>query len=514
MALAAAGCDKDLGLSSKGIQSLQVTMVTPTADQLGSPGSPITPSQVTFNVQAIGPDDNVVAQNDDGSPSAFDVDVYLSFSGNKVGFVSDCGVIASTTACAQDSDCQLGTVCRDAACVAAPLATIHLSAGATTAPQTVQLVRAFGTANLWLEELGTHALGTSPSIYFPQPTIADVQTPLDPTSPTASYCSSWNGRHAIFDHATPPSGQLVVTSVFADQYVVADTGAMYDTMKKTGGFNHLDVYTFSAPDSTIFPGVIIKNMSGNLAKFNGFTELNFPLQQAACDTTSADCQATPIPHTCCQTAPLPAIYPLGVMDQGNTPGLLPMAGATVTLTGAICPIDMDPNTSNGQQWVKYNSFLIDMGDQVCDGFMGSFSIQLPAKTLGKFNPLSIMEVPNMIAMPQAITVTGMLQNSSGQNDACKGTATAIQVLCRSAADCGAYATAHQSTLDPMCVANLQKSSVACVEGTCRRGVFNFWNVVPRTESDICLPTGSDCSASTIACCSGNCQMTGQMGTCK
>ncbi len=73
----------------------------------------------------------------------------------------------------------------------------------------------------------------------------------------------------------------------------------------------------------------------------------------------------------------------------------------------------------------------------------------------------------------------MLQNASGQNDACKGFGP--QVDCKTDGDCTAAASMFTKTY-PMCAAKLMGAN--CVEGTCRRGVFNFWTVIPRVFTDL------------------------------
>src|SRR5207302_1636042 len=101
-----------------------------------------------------------------------------SFSGNKVGLVTACGTGADAN----------------------PLASVRLVKGVAKDVE-VQLIKAFGTVTLWVEEKTTRALGSSDVIYFAQPTIPDVQTPFGidamPQPSTLTYCSPWNGRHVI-----------------------------------------------------------------------------------------------------------------------------------------------------------------------------------------------------------------------------------------------------------------------------------------------------------------------------
>src|SRR5437016_2835626 len=87
-----------------------------------------------------------------------------------------------------------------------------------------------------------------------------------------------------------------------------------------------------------------------------------------------------------------------------------------------------------------------------------------------FDPIKVM------GTGLAFKFTGMLKNSSGQNDACKSVNGPV-VTCRTTADCTSDATL--AMVPPNCAAALGGSSIACVEGTCRKGVFNFWGIRPR-----------------------------------
>ena len=484
-----AGCSEKLeGAEVTGLQSFRVALRNPVVDPVsgtvGKPDAPVDVSQVTFDLDAIGPDGKrwakACAVDQDCCPPgmdcsrpycpagmdcsvtpapppacggevvadhptcqegvcAYDLEIFLSFGGNKVGQV---------TACGTDTD-------------KVPVRRIHLCGGFAQ-NITVPLVKAFGAAAVWIEEASTAALGTSPAIYFASPTIPDVQTPLDFMSSTFTWCSPWNGRHVIINRASvdPVSkqrGNLVVTSVFGSAYVVADTGANFDPQKDTGGFNHMYVFTFGRPDSNLSPGQPIASVSGNVSKFIGFTELNFPIQEF-------DYRAAKVP--------LPPVYELQKSDRGQNLRLLRLAASTVKAHGNVCNIVMD------DQWIKFNQFVLDLGDNICDAF-SSFAVELPSKTFGGFDPTKLM------GQKQQIAVTGMLKNSSGQNEACKGVKDApAQVDCRTKDDCDKAATDDSNGLPPLCRVALMAKSVQCVEGTCRRGAYNFWTIIPRTPADI------------------------------
>ena len=452
--LALGGCTQQLPAQATGIQSMRVTLKDPTPDKLGTPGKPVSFTQMTVDITALGPAGELIAED-------FDVDVYLSFAGNKVGQLTACGTRQDTT----------------------PLLRIHLTQGVALG-QTVHLVKAFGAATLWVEEPNSHALGTSPVIYFAEPTIPDIQTPLDLKAPTASYCSPWSGRHVIVNSATG-AGQLMVTSVFGSAFVVTDTGAPYVAGDTTSGFNNMYIFSFGAPPDAVQPGLLISTFSGNFSKFNGFTELNFPLSCWKTDGMTDSCGSSP-GGPAMGTPPPPTV--VGATERNNQTTLLQLAAGVVTATGTVCCIQSQASATQccagtaapcaaDDQWVKYNTFNLDVGGG-CDAFK-SYSVALSGKTMGDFDPLTLM------GGTLKVTVTGMLKNSSGQNPACKDAADAVDVDCMTTKDCTDAGNALiAKNPNSACGPLLVKGSVSCIEGTCRRGVYNFWTIQPRTPDDI------------------------------
>src|SRR5689334_9082386 len=97
--------------SSSSLQSLRVSNFQPA--NLGTPARPVQFDTAIFDLTAIGPDGKAMAGD-------FDADIYISFSGNKVGLIDACGV-------GQDSS---------------PLASVHLTNGVATGVK-VPLLRAF-----------------------------------------------------------------------------------------------------------------------------------------------------------------------------------------------------------------------------------------------------------------------------------------------------------------------------------------------------------------------------------
>jgi hypothetical protein len=411
--------------SLSGLESFQVTLTSPTPDMLGTPAAPVTITDLTFDVRALDTQGQVYVQD-------LDADVFISFAGNKIGQLTNCG---------DNED-------------AIPLTTIHLTGGVAMGNQ-LKLIKTYGAATLWLQEHPTatsgQAVGASPTMYFPNPTIPEVQFPLDMTATTATWCTPFNNKHVVFDHATG-NGKLVVTSVFIDSFVVGDTGANFNTMDGSGGFNHMYIYSFGKPPIEIVPGRILTQsdplhpaLSGNLSKFYGFSELNFPLQNTV-DTVDPSL--------------MPPVYQLQRIDNNNSLKMIRLEAATVALTGSLCTID--PTSS---YWIKYNQINYDIGDGDCTF---GFAVELAGKTMGDFDPLKLKAGIGA----QRVTTIGMLRNNSGQSPN-----TPPQV-CSVDADC------------------TNATYPVCLVGECRKtGVFGFWTVVPRDPTDITL-----CGFAGQACC--------------
>jgi hypothetical protein len=406
--LALAGCAQHQASPTAGVvNSLELEMIDPALDALGSPTAPVAAQSATFNV---------IARDERGQQFTGDVDVnvFISFGGVKTGGQGKCGSDDSGTK---------------------PLTTLHLTAGQLMSAK-IALPSAFGATSLWLDEPQSHATGASPTIYFRNPFISDVQTPPDLSAANATFCSPFNGKYIIVDHAQA-SGELVVSSVFSDAFVITDTGA--------SAFNNIYLYAFGKPPSYIVPGKVVSSFSGNVSKFIGFTELNFPLFDAP--------DANPVDPTL-----LPAPLVLSFADHSSISKLLGVDAGVVTYTGTLCNPD-PPNPSHDSNiqktidsWIKFNQFVVD-GDGTCGAFT-NYAVELPAKTLGAFDPL--------VNVGKTVTITGMLRNNSGQNPELDNNNQTI---------------ACDPTENPCALGS-------CINGICMKGAFNFWTIQPRTPADV------------------------------
>lgn len=395
-----AGCIERPSPTAGLVNSLKLDLTEP-ADR-GTPVRPISVREAVFSVTALD-------EQGQRLPVDADLDVFVSFGGVKVGEFDQCGT--ST----------------------APITRLPLRGGELV-NQRIDLPQAFGSTSLWIDAPSLNAVGASDTIYFRNPFISDLMRPLDVNAPNATFCTPFNRKFVVVDRSETPGGKLVVSSVFGNAFAVSDSGA--------SDFGHIYVYAFGRPPSSIVVGRVMKQISGNLSKFIGFTELNFPLFDA---TDEIDLAALPAPARVVSA------------DTGNIPKLLGLVSGPVEVTGRVCNPEPpnptgDPNiASTADQWRRFNTFTLD-GDGTCESFT-NFEIQLPTKVIGNLDPVN--------QVGQTVTVRGMLKNASGRNPYLDADGKPVT--------CGAVTPCAQGT---------------CLDGVCKKNPFNFWSVVVRDRSDV------------------------------
>src|SRR4051794_20875822 len=192
LVLAAGGC-VDTRDPIMGTQSLRVELKSPAGDEMNR--LPDTQHTAVIDVTAIGPD---------GQPDttyANTVQVYVNFLGTLTPYLFS----------------------KDAS-----VPTITLAGGKATS-QTVDLTktRVFGPATLWLDDGSsaspTYASGASPTLWYRDPFLEDLQRPTDETALDAYEKSPLELKQVTIDESKyGAAGRLVVTSVFAQGYTVDD----------------------------------------------------------------------------------------------------------------------------------------------------------------------------------------------------------------------------------------------------------------------------------------------------
>ena len=236
-----------------------------------------------------------------------------------------------------------------------PLATVAMSGGRAT-NQSITLPRVFGPATLWLDDgtsqSPTYASGASPTIWYRDPYISDIQTPANPMALDALEKSPLEQKQLRVEESEFGSavGRLVVTSVFAQGYTVSDVSCSNGGAPPctTMPYHHAMVFSFSAARDeqgcTIKEGQVIDGFAGGVSEFNGLTEIGFP--QSFDDRTKGEthCDAQDI-----NPARIPQPVTLDSTWFSNTIKFEENEAGLIAITNAkVCNLDSDYMTY--KQW--------------------------------------------------------------------------------------------------------------------------------------------------------------------
>jgi hypothetical protein len=234
-----------------GTQSLAVTITSPSNPGTEDARLPDTARTITYNLQAI---------DQDGNPDTSytrDVQVYVQFLGTLTPYLGD-----------------------------APLATVHVANGVAM-NQSITLPPVFGPTSIWFDDGkdtdATYATGASPTLWYRDPYIQDIQKPIDESALDALSASPLQNKNLdVRQSRYGANGRLVVSSVFAQGYTVADMqcGAGGAPPCTAGDYDQIEVFSFSAPRDqqgrAIVEGQVISGFAGGVSEFNGLTEVGFP----------------------------------------------------------------------------------------------------------------------------------------------------------------------------------------------------------------------------------------------
>jgi hypothetical protein len=239
----------------------------------------------------------------------------------------------------------------------------------------------FGATYLWVEDvtgdprrIPTYATGTSPTLWFREPVLADVSTP-DLTGTPSSWLrrSPLEGKQVrISTSEHGAAGKLVVTGVYADGFSVSDVSCTSRPCRAEP-FAHIYVFSFSRPIDVmrrpVQIGQVLKAFEGGVAEFNGFTELNFPVQELV----DARIDETLLPD--------PVAIDPAWLASGNDQGLLRLEeqeSGLVSVAGVkVCPLDND--------FERFQQWKVDIG-RGC----GTPVNEISASTVASFDPAAMV----------------------------------------------------------------------------------------------------------------------------
>ena len=251
-ALALLGACTEMQEPLEGTQSLRVDLVSP-----ASGGSPMqrladTERTITLDVTAFDAEGEI--------DTSFDrnVQVYVQFLGTLTPKLSEM-----------------------------PLASFRVTAGKAT-NQTVTVPLAFGPTTLWIDDgkdtNPTFATGTSPTLWYRDPFISDLQRPKNEMGVDALSTAPLEAKQVTVTQSRYGArGKFVVTSVFSQGYTVSDVecaDANGTPPCTSQAYDHAMIFSFSAPrganGAPILEGQVIDGFAGGVDEFNGLTEIGFP----------------------------------------------------------------------------------------------------------------------------------------------------------------------------------------------------------------------------------------------
>ncbi len=313
-----AGCVEDEA-GERGTQSLRVALMAPASPGSSTMRLPDGLRQIQLDVTAV---------DAEGAPDTTltgDLDVYVQFLGSM-------------------------TPPLDAP---VPLARTRMTNGRAVTP--VSLPPVFGPTVLWVEHTKgmnpTYATGTSPKLWFRDPTISDISTPTDESSLAALASSPLELKQVRVESSRHGArGRLIVTSVYSQGYTVSDILCSDDAGSPpctTDSYDHITIFTFGAPrdekGNEIKVGMIIRGFTGGVSEFNGLTELGFPQTFATPGTPEITPSRLPAPRVLQNTW-----FTDKIQFERVESGLMQING------GKVCPTDAD--------YATYKQWKLDVGN--------------------------------------------------------------------------------------------------------------------------------------------------------
>jgi len=228
---------------------------------------------------------------------------------------------------------------------------------------TIKLPPVFGPTTIWFDDDpaagATFAAGVSPTLWYRDPYVADIQTPGDEAAVNAYSDSPLEGKNIAVDASKHgANGALVVTSVFAQGYTVADVSCAAPLTPPciADPYDYVEVFSFSAPTDQlarfVFEGQVIAGFAGGISEFDGLTEIGFPQTFVAGDPVVNKALEPPVVKLD------PTWFTTNKINfERNEAGAIEVDG------GVVCPLDDDYTTY--KQWKIDPSGVGDMA--ACSG---------------------------------------------------------------------------------------------------------------------------------------------------
>ena len=294
-----------------GTTSLIVTVTTPT--NLGDVNNRIDASQreVVVDVQAKDPNGN------DDTSFNNPVGMYVQFLGTLTPYIDT-----------------------------APTVSFTMSGGKATG-QHLMLPPVFGPTQVWLDDdlaaKPTFVTGVSPTLWYRDPFIADIQTPASEVGNAAFDDSPLEGKNiAVNSSKHGATGKLVVTSIFAQGYTLADVNCPTGHAPCVSDpYDYIEIFSYSAPTDQnamfLSEGQTISGFAGGISEFDGLTEIGFPQTFVGSDSIVDKSLEPPVP-----------VIDSTWFGSNKINFERNEAGAIEVDNGVVCPLDSDYTTY--KQW--------------------------------------------------------------------------------------------------------------------------------------------------------------------
>jgi hypothetical protein len=303
--------------------------------------------------------------------------------------------------------------------LAQPPPTILALTNGVATGQTISLpARVFGSVTLWIDDgEGSGAeyvpgkiAGVSPTLWFRDPFIADLQRPRDEMGLDALTRTPLQDKQvAVRGSRHGARGRLVVTSVFAQGYTVSDVQCADDAGRPpctAEAYDHAMVFSFSAPRGSdghvLVEGEAIDGFAGGLTEFNGLTEIGFPQTfTPAYKDEDGDGVNDAIDRA---RMPAPAVlspdwFGSLTLPTGRINFERNEAGAIEIRDGAVCPLDED--------YATYRQWKLDptgLGGDNCRG--DNLVNAITAGVIPSFDPAAVVgqRLPKVVGILRPVSI--------------------------------------------------------------------------------------------------------------